>query len=404
MEASGLFTPHQMLVMKISVAVAIIRCKPAKTSSRQFAEELAHQHRESEETWKTRASRLEEEVLHLRQQQLMPSLPGQQQPEQQPEQAMDSCGADAGLETYSNEQSNQGGTPTAQAQARGQGLSASQRDTPLPVHMHMHGSARLSDDAQQALQQHCAFLLALQEAGSLAAWKESNGGASGLGDNLALTFRETVFRVTRALWRNMDSYPSNAVIPHELLRKAVNALIASFDLCTEQDLQEAIAGELWKLLQCMIKHMLNNTSSFIVRGSQQVQLSWCVSQLGIHLPALTLDTCTTLVDHLCVQLNTLKEQSNDVLNVDYEQLDRAFYCCKALEDLLASTAHMLPEAEAVSMSRRLDEAVVAGELCEHFPQVSHYVWRLEALLTQQLLAADQHMDTGDSVKQPAHGR
>ena len=56
------------------------------------------------------------------------------------------------------------------------------------------------------------------------------------------------------------------------------------------------------------------------------------------------------------------------------------------------------------MSRRLDEAVVAGELCEHFPQVSHYVWRLEALLTQQLLAADQHMDTGDSVKQPAHGR
>ena len=108
------------------------------------------------------ASRLEEEVLHLRQQQLMPSLPGQQQPEQQPEQAMDSCGADAGLETYSNEQSNQGGTPTAQAQARGQGLSASQRDTPLPVHMHMHGSARLSDDAQQALQQHCAFLLACE--------------------------------------------------------------------------------------------------------------------------------------------------------------------------------------------------------------------------------------------------
>ena len=36
--------------------------------------------------------------------------------------------------------------------------------------------------------------------------------------------------------------------------------------------------------------------------------------------------------------------TTDVLNVDYEQLDRAFYCCKALEDLLASTAHMLPEA------------------------------------------------------------
>ncbi|KAI4899630.1 hypothetical protein NFI96_014632 [Prochilodus magdalenae] len=59
---------------KLAVAVAIIKSKPAGTSGRQHAENLAAKLRQQEDAWKAKAQDLKEEVLRLRQELFLTKL------------------------------------------------------------------------------------------------------------------------------------------------------------------------------------------------------------------------------------------------------------------------------------------------------------------------------------------
>lgn len=69
-----LFLAWHIRRVKLGVALAVIKSKPAGRSSRQHAEYLASKLKQQEENWKSKAEELKEEVLSLKQELLVTKL------------------------------------------------------------------------------------------------------------------------------------------------------------------------------------------------------------------------------------------------------------------------------------------------------------------------------------------
>ncbi|XP_062407516.1 meiosis-specific protein MEI4 [Sardina pilchardus] len=373
---------------KLAVAAAIIKARPPGKSGRQYAEQLASRFNHLEQSWKTKAEGLQEEVLHLRQELLLSKMLSKPH--------RNSENGDGLMEVLSqdlipclgplfseqmNSLSDSGCGTENSTESLQQTLCVEKDQTetsaPIPTRPGQpHFPPPSSDPRENALLSHMQFLQNLCSLRKLGTRGLSLGGSGTvvwdsvcqlLGSLVPAASRDVQCHLQQALLPQASQVAAQVVDEWRAHCKPPGSFLTQAEDC----------------LKKLTGHLLNNTQ--LSRFRSQECLSDCLIRLGgsaILRPTL-LRLLFAHINHLADHLwHTCQEAaSGRAAQLEVGRYENSFYLLWVLEQLLREAG----ASELRQAQPQLERQVL--RLADEYPLFSLYLWRIGALLKPEVSAS-----------------
>ncbi|KAG7508933.1 meiosis-specific MEI4 [Solea senegalensis] len=361
--------------VRVALAVAIIKTKPAGMSGRKHAEAVACKLKRQDERWRERAQELQQEVLRLRQELLITRVTSTA--ESNTEAAGDdddNAVVDASLDGFASS------NPPADCDYDSATPDLLLPDSqPAAPSSHQH---HLLPPQEAALCPHVHFLhslcslhrVARTSRGLEALWFGPDGGA---GSVLA----DSVCQLLESVVAACGAPPPLG--PGDLVQQACAVAARALDVFCRHSLPSAE-------FRRRVEESLREMTTILLRGRQPGELQ-TAETLREHLVTLGNSNMSKsfLIGHILSQISAVADQLWQLLQgqqsggLDTFPLDQYQNCCHLLwvaEQLLqTSSAGVDVASERTVFLRHLERRVFL--LSDEFPLFSVYMWRVGRLLT-----------------------
>ncbi|KAM9495189.1 meiosis-specific protein MEI4 [Clarias gariepinus] len=361
----------QLRRAKLCVALAVIKSRPAGTSGRQHAQDIADKLKQREENWRSRAEELKGEVLALQQELMLGKLLHRQR-----------RGAETGrgedvLKLLSQD------LPEAQLSGNDSGcdtqtlsLTPDPADTPvsstLPTSTRPCQSSFLRDTRECVLSKHMQFLHNLSALRGSGRNKHIDSEDAVIEDT-ALNMMESVVEAHREAGggrlgdvSQLDRFVQASRLAAQALERVVG----------KQKVLERAEELLEELLELLLSS--SQLNKFAVQGN----LSECLICLGgasalrSLLVKLVLSRIVCLAEDLWNACQKVPE-GQQPQHIDWVRYENSFYLFWTLEQLIR-TRSGTSGTEQHHLQAQLEKHILP--LSDEFPLFALYMWRIQGLL------------------------
>ncbi|KAL5484467.1 hypothetical protein EMCRGX_G020975 [Ephydatia muelleri] len=344
------YSRNHIRIMKVALAIAIVRQKPNGMRVREYVENLALQFTQLQGNWRHKALKLEQELLCLRQElvqcQLRPQL------------------------RSAESQEIHGFLPWTQLEDRDKPQSVlwGSEDGALPTgDISMDTSTCVG---RERIRTHVRFL------SSVSTLMHANHYLSLVGvADLRAAVQDTVIDATKALGQVLESGD-----PGISSYQSLEAVVTTVRDTIRSPLMRPFESDLMKcceeLQSSLVKHLRRHHGE---NGVFSVQLALCILCTFPPLFAKTLDE---LADQVGTCSEALRNTVRDAVSMDSGSVGALGAILSALETLLSKySCSQLPQETRSKLLKKLESSLLG--LAVAFPLFSYTVWRLTVYLQPQ---------------------
>ncbi|XP_065916508.1 meiosis-specific protein MEI4-like isoform X2 [Dysidea avara] len=336
------FFPYQINIMKLALALVIIRRKPRGVSAKEYATRLAVSFNQVQEDWKEKCAKAETELIFVRQKLVEMKLEREVESDIEPFSHMDTMS-----QPFTSQ--SQGYCSYSQQQWQAQGGSMVYNDDDCR-----------SQSVEEIIRCHTAFM---NKMSILANIKKQLTGV--IHCDTKVIIQDTFVATVKALQNQEIDF---AALPASMITDAVQSII---------NCRDEMAKCVWQLQNKLIASLLNNFITDLWNKEAVEGLCTVILSLS-SLPELVEKSVLSLVKYITMCGKMLSDSYRDVTVLKPDVLDcaaKAFYLIESIlkkcQPYQLESLHDMLQQEGGVLNLSLDQ----------YPLFTYYMWRLSAILS-----------------------
>ncbi|XP_022100729.1 meiosis-specific protein MEI4-like [Acanthaster planci] len=349
--------------LKLAAATAIIRCKPAEMTAKEFAQSLGQTLRKKQADWKDRAEKLEAELLRTRQELTVAHLRVMSSDHEQEEY----------LEWDVEELDSMQGNPRTEPSAVGPELTYPTPPSSIPME---HPPC---SNLENLLQSNTQFLHSMMRIRSLSDTMEHAGS---LPVDTQHIIKDSSLRAMECLIHYISRHLRDASLPWKLMNDAVSGVARVLECCTVERIHQEIVRGTLGLAEELLQLVLQNQHL----DDHLTQRQLCCLLVSLATPAnLAPLILQRVLNHIQAVASMLR-QSLRSTGFNPTLYENSFYLLAIMDDILLSL-RTVPSVHnrGDKMQRASSEMMDILEGCllhisDDFPLFCQQIWRIVSIL------------------------